>query len=337
MDKIQSVTGGGIQFQIGKEIGSGGFATVYHGVELRKCAPVAIKMAKCPLSIDSFLNESRALQSISSKYVPKFIAKGFYGRYPWIAMERLYGSTLEDQLHSHVMDWRNGVHIGSQVALALQESSRHGLIHGDIKPSNIFIGPQGKISLIDWGLSEYQPYTSPDPSICCTPEYTSPEKIYGDKVDIRSDLYSLGIVLFEVITGRTPFEGSSYIEVFEKACSTDPDTEGLPFPIRTLIQKCLKTNPDDRYLSPNQILKAFRFCVSEVNRSNDQEIDSSGPPRILPNHSRRPAFSERPSFSFGSGSVVEKNHLFGIEAEKEEEFVLMDKRSPSENLEVANR
>ena len=252
-------------------------------------------------------------------------------------MERLYGDTLDKFLLRGALDWRLGVHIFKQIGVALHAGESVGLMHGDVKPSNIFLSPNGHITLIDWGLSEYGPYFSLDPSICCTPEYAAPEQIFGKEVDVRSDLYSLGVVMYEAIAGNPPFEGASYIEIFEKACSTLPDYDPIPRQIRSLVQRCLKRNPEDRYSSVHTFLREMEslelFIPGLKSLWEDRLVNSRNPP--IPSIGWE-SFDIQDLSSEGWGEDPE-TQVSGTGAGKWEGFSSADKRFQKQNPEVANK
>ena len=228
-------------------------------------------------------------------------------------------------------------HIFKQIGMALHAGESVGLLHGDVKPSNIFLGPNGHITLIDWGLSEYGPYSSLEPSICCTPEYASPEQIFGKEIDVRSDLYSLGVVMYEAMAGNPPFEGATYIEIFEKACSTLPDYDPIPRPIRPLVERCLKRNPVDRYSSVHTFLREVEalalFIPNLRSLWEDRLVYSRNPP--IPSIEWE-SFDKQDLSSEGWGAD-HGNHVSGIEAGKWEEFSSADKRFQERNPAVANK
>lgn len=328
---------GRYEFAIKSLLGSGGFSTVYQAIDTNTGKEIALKIGHSPGTLPQCNNESRALQAIQSPHIPLLYSRGFWKGSPWIAMERVPGKTLEELSAHGPFGWRWGVNILTQVGYALKAGADVGLLHGDVKPSNIIVRPDGQVTLIDWGLSEYDPYVSVDPALFCTPEYTSPEKIIGDSIDIRSDLYSLGIVLFELILGRTPFEGSSYLDVFEKVCTKQPDYTALPPLIQPIIQKSVHRNPNDRFNSADEILGAFTSLLNRAPSSYDPQGGQNVFSRTVPNPSTKSDSFEKLGFSSEWEGAVGKNLSFGIAGETEGEFVSTGKRSPRGSLVEANK
>jgi serine/threonine protein kinase len=247
------------EYEIMGEIGSGGMATVYKAVQKSLDRPVAIKELKKTYQTDSqivrrFERESRVAASLQHEnivHIYDYWKKPAYS----IVMEYVDGVNLADVLEkSGALPVDVGIMIAIQACNALDYAHMRGLIHRDIKPSNIMIKRNGEVKLMDFGIAQsrnLESLTVPG-MLIGTPSYMSPEQIVGQHLDIRSDVFSFGIVLYEMFTGVKPFTDEDSRSVTakilkDKFVAPRRINKTLPRSLQRLIKKCLRKKPQRRY------------------------------------------------------------------------------------------
>ena len=243
------------RYQIREIIGEGAMARVYKGYDPEIDREIAIKLLKSQLADDDqyrarFLREAKGAGTLSHPNIVTIFDVGVDGKHPYIAMELVDGMTLTDLIRSDQrMSTRDVVEIGIQLTRALDYAHKKGIIHRDIKPGNIMLVSTGnQVKVTDFGIcridgsdQELTQHTQLG-DVLGTPNYMSPEQVLGQKVDSRSDLFSVGVVLYKLVTGQLPFEGDSIISVAMKITQTDPPTvdklrPDVPLSLRRVIER----------------------------------------------------------------------------------------------------
>jgi serine/threonine protein kinase len=212
--------------------------------------------------IERFNREARAAGKLSH---PNIVAVTDCfeesGRY-FIVMEYLEGQTLRDVMQVRgALPLQEAIGIACQVLDALAHAHRHRVIHRDIKPDNIFILPGGLAKLADFGIARLseEPALTSDGQVFGTPSYMSPEQIEGRGIDHRSDLFSLGVLLYEMLSGRKPFVGDSVISITYAVMNADPPPmNGVPMGVEQVIRRSLQKNPAGRQISAEQMKQDLR-------------------------------------------------------------------------------
>ena len=254
-------------------IGRGGMAEVRLGYDTRLSRVVAVKMLRTDLARDSIFQERfrREAQSAASLNHPAIVAvydtgeesmvtpDGSTVSVPYIVMEYVEGHTVRDLLQTgEPVRIDEAVEIVAGVLSALEYSHHEGLVHRDIKPGNIMLTNTGKVKVMDFGiaraLTDSQATMTQTDAVVGTAQYLSPEQAQGQHVDARSDLYSTGCVLFELLTGRPPFKGDSAVAVAYQHVSEVPPTPSsiasdIPASLDRVVLRSLAKRPDDRYSS----------------------------------------------------------------------------------------
>ncbi len=268
MTEVGRTLGG--RYQLGDVIGHGGMAEVHSGTDLRLGRAVAIKVLRPDLARDpAFLNRfRREAQSAAGLNHPNIVAVYDTGEdqmetsvgsvnVPWIVMERVEGVTLRQVLASgRKITPERALDIVDGVLGALDYSHRHGIVHRDIKPANVMITQSGNIKVMDFGiaraLADASSTMTNTNAVMGTAQYLSPEQARGEVVDARSDLYSTGCMLYELLTGQPPFTGDSPVSIAYQHVSAAPvppskANPSVPPTFDGLVLNALAKSPDDRY------------------------------------------------------------------------------------------
>jgi hypothetical protein len=238
------------RFTLISELGRGGMGVVWKARDRENGQIVALKLlretyAEDPEYLARFERELELARRIDSAHVVKVLGFGVRKKVPYLALEYIEGPSLYDALTAHgPYIWPETRAILAQLAQGLADANAAGVIHRDVKPSNVLIAPDGTAKLTDFGIARGLDLTrfTATSTILGTPAYLAPE---GPK-DARSDLYSLGVIGYELLTGAVPFKGTSYQEVIVEHIRTAPDLEKLPPDARPIIGWLLAKNPDDR-------------------------------------------------------------------------------------------
>jgi eukaryotic-like serine/threonine-protein kinase len=261
----------GSRYEIGEILGYGGMAEVHRGRDVRLGREVAVKVLRADLARDPsfqarFRREAQAAASLNHPAIVAVYDTGeedMLGNQPYIVMEYVEGRTLRDvlKIEGRLMP-RRAMEIVADVCAALDFSHRNGIVHRDVKPGNVMITPTGAVKVMDFGIAravaDNAATVTQTAAVIGTAQYLSPEQARGENVDARSDVYSTGVLLFELITGSPPFTGDSpvavaYQHVRENApppSSLNPD---VPPELDAIVLKAMAKNPANRYQSAGEM------------------------------------------------------------------------------------
>ncbi len=261
------------KYQIIEEIGRGGMATVYKAWDSINQRYVALKVLPPYFQHDAefikrFRREAVAAAKLDHPNIVKVYEAGEEGGINYIAMEYIEGGSLQRRLTGKPLDLSTAISIVSQIGSALAYAHKRGIIHRDVKPSNILLTEEGRALLSDFGIarvSEYGGITRTG-TLIGTPEYMSPEQAEGEEVDHRSDIYSLGIVLYQMLTGRVPFTGDTPLavlhkQIYEKPTSPRMLNPMIPAEVEKVLLKALAKRPEWRYQSAEEMVAALQGAV----------------------------------------------------------------------------
>ncbi len=256
----------GERYELGEVIGRGGMAEVYEGRDLRLGRRVAVKLLRTDLARDpSFVARfRREAQSAASLNHPNIVAVYDTGEtdlsgvaVPYIVMEYVDGTTLRELIKSgHRFTPERAVEITEGTLTALDYSHRHGIIHRDIKPGNVMLSRTGQVKVMDFGIAravaDSAATMTQTSAVLGTAQYLSPEQARGEVVDARSDLYSTGCLVYELLAGRPPFVGDSPVSVAYQHVRETPAPPSTLNPdigpsVDAVVMKALRKRPDDRY------------------------------------------------------------------------------------------
>ena len=242
-------------------IGHGGQAKVYLAERDHDGLRVALKVLDRTLRQDAtflerFVREYKLIASIQNEHVALIYDQGFAGDYPYLAMEFLPSGTLASRILEGLTS-RAALRIASQVAHALDAIHSHGIVHRDLKPANILFRPDGTPVIVDFGLSKHLGWNSSltqDGQLLATPRYMSPEQCVGGSVDARSDLYSLGAVFYEMLTGRKLFQTKDVADLV--SAHLHAPVPRLPERLagyQPIIDRLLAKDPAERFQSAREL------------------------------------------------------------------------------------
>jgi serine/threonine-protein kinase len=292
-------------YQIISLVGKGGMGEVYRARDTKLDRAVALKILPEEMSADRermrrFSREAKAASALNHPNVAHIYEIGEAEGVSFIAMEYVEGQTLAAKINGHPLAVSEIVEIGSQIADALDEAHGKGITHRDIKPANVMLNERGRVKVLNFGLAKItQPAAQPNAGnissmaetepglVMGTAPYMSPEQALGREVDHRSDLFSLGVALYEMATGRLPFAGANTSETLDRILHSQPEAMArfnydVPADLERIVRKCLEKEPERRYQS------AWELLVDLKNQQRDSQSSAKTvAPVAAPNRSRR--------------------------------------------------
>lgn len=265
------------RYEITELIGVGGMADVYKAIDVMENRTVAVKILKDEFSnseefLRRFRNESKAIALLSHPNIVKIYDVGFTDEIQFIVMEYIDGITLKEFIDQQgVLRWKDALHFITQILRALQHAHDKGIVHRDIKPQNIMLFSDGTIKVMDFGIARFARIdgkTLSDKTIGSV-HYISPEQARGDMTDERSDIYSVGVMLYEMLTGKKPFDGDNPVAIAlkhmeEEAVSPRDIMPSIPEALEEIVIHAMEREPAKRYQSAAEMIKDIdRFKVDQ--------------------------------------------------------------------------
>ena len=263
-------------YEILAPLGAGGMGEVYKARDVRLDRTVAIKVLPAELAADDafqkrFEREARAASALSHPNIAQVYDVGEQDGTHFIALEYIEGENLRQLVSHGPLDVERIVDLGQQMASALEEAHAQGIVHRDIKSANAVVSRKGQVKLLDFGLARQskdgaraldsqlstEAHTQAGVVLGTVP-YMSPEQALGKELDARTDIFSLGVVLYELATGRLPFRGDTAAQTIDQICHAAPDPlatlrRDVPGELERVVRKCLEKDRDRRYASARDL------------------------------------------------------------------------------------
>lgn len=275
------------RYELLEKVGDGGMALVYRAKDHLLSRMVAVKILRDQFAhdeqfVERFRREARAAASLSHPNVVNIYDVGETGHIHFIVMEYVQGKNLHDLIREEgQFPQEFVVDVGKQIALGLAHAHYHGIVHRDIKPHNILLTEEGRVKVTDFGIAQAMSATNLTQTgmVLGSVHYFSPEQARGVNIQAASDLYSLGIVLYEMITGHPPFTGDTPISIAlqhiqetpEPLRSSRPELDGE---LEDLVLKLLNKNPKDRPASAEEVIRIFQRIERRLESLADQDEDA---------------------------------------------------------------
>jgi serine/threonine protein kinase/Tfp pilus assembly protein PilF len=286
-------------YRLRELLGAGGMGEVYLAEDTRLGRDVALKFLPAAAQADldrraRLMTEARAASALRSSHIAAIYDIGEHEGAIYLVMEYVEGQPLSRRIKEGPLPVRDALDIAGQIADALGEAHARGIVHRDVKSANVMLTPRGEVKVLDFGLAKFlQPLAgtaSVDSGITFeqtmagmvlgTISYMSPEQALGRAVDARSDLFSLGVVLYEMLTGRVPFEGRSFGEIVDAIVNQSPPAAArfnyqVTPPVESIVRKALEKNPDFRYQTARDFYVDLHHLKSEIEDA-DRHRGSGG-------------------------------------------------------------
>ena len=265
-------------YRIQEKLGAGGMGEVYLAEDTRLGRQVALKFLPASYQYDSerrvrFLQEARAASALRSPNIAAIYDIGEHDGAMFIAMEYVEGEVLSQRIDRRTLPTSDVIDIAMQIADALDEAHALGIIHRDVKSSNLIVTDRGLVKMLDFGLAKMiqagSALDSSDPTVAVggqtavgvvlgTVSYMSPEQALGRELDQRSDIFSHGVVIYEMLTGRLPFEGASATEIVDSLIHKEPIAIArfnydVPPELERIVRKCMEKDRERRYHSAREV------------------------------------------------------------------------------------
>src|SRR6266436_3424843 len=282
-------------YRIVSKIGAGGMGEVYRARDTRLDREVAIKLLPAEVSTEAdrlqrFEQEARATSALNHPNILTVYDIGTHDGSPYIVAELLEGEEVRDQLNDGALAPRKAIDYAQQIAHGLGAAHGKGITHRDLKPENLFITTDGRVKILDFGLAKLRPQRieavgsgiatqkviTDAGTVMGTVGYMSPEQVRGQEADHRSDIFSFGVILYEMLSGRRTFTGDSAIEVMNSILKEDPaelsETNARINPaLEKIVRRCLEKKPERRFYSAHDLC----FAIESLSTISDSRIETA--------------------------------------------------------------
>jgi serine/threonine protein kinase len=280
-------------YQIQEKLGEGGMGVVYRAYDTQLRRPVALKIlppeyASDPERRSRLLREARAASALHHPNIVGIHEVGSDGGVDFIAMEFIEGKTLGDIIPARGLPLGKALNYAVQIASGLAKAHAAGVVHRDLKPGNIMLTGDGLVKLLDFGLAQrvelaegHETTLTMQGEIAGTPAYMSPEQAEGKALDGRSDIFSFGAVLYEILTGRRAFEGDSTASILAVVLREEPPPMGerIPSDVQKIIVRCLRKEPARRFQHAGDVKVELEELVAESDSGRPRDRTTSRPNR----------------------------------------------------------
>ncbi|HUL74072.1 MAG TPA: protein kinase [Vicinamibacterales bacterium] len=293
-------------YEIVAPLGAGGMGEVYRAHDSRLGREVAVKVLPASFAADAdrlrrFEQEARAIGALNHANIVAVYDIGTHDGAPYVVSELLDGETLRTRVGDSPLPRRKAIDYAVQIARGLAAAHEKGIIHRDLKPDNVFVTRDGRVKILDFGLAKMTEASSVDSAtalmrdapetgagtVLGTVGYMSPEQVRGQRVDHRSDIFSFGVVLYEMLTGRRAFQGDSAVETMNAILKSDPapaETSGasLPPALDRVVLHCLEKGPEERFQSARDIAFDLEALAGASSQTSAQPVATERPRWLKP-------------------------------------------------------
>ncbi len=283
----------GNRYRILREVGSGGMAWVYLAEDINEGRLVAVKILYPQFGedlayIQRFNREAKLASTLSDQHIVRVLDYGATRDVHYLVMEYIEGQDLRDIIDERGnLPWPEALQLLDQLAVALEHAHLHGVVHRDVKPQNLMITSDGVLKVLDFGIARARTLPSLTQSgFVGSPYYISPEQAMGEEVDIRSDIYSAGVVLYEMLSGRVPYNAASPWSIISQHIASEPPRVGLqgsqlPEPVETLLHRMIAKRPQDRFQTPTALREAIAYVLEGRPLPETLDVQSLAAPDQL--------------------------------------------------------
>jgi serine/threonine-protein kinase len=296
------------RYELEELVGAGGMSSVYRAHDRVLDRYVAIKILHERFSreedyLERFRREARAAAQLSHPNIVTVIDRGDEEGRPYIVFEFVDGETLKRLVEREApLPVREAIELGLQVADALAFAHGRGVIHRDVKPQNVLLAVDGRAKVTDFGIArsmDLDVAVTQTGTVLGTSDYMAPEQALGEHTSERSDVYSLGAVLYELLTGDVLFSGESFVVVAMKHASTPPPSvlerrPDCPVRLAAAVDRCLAKEPEDRFASMRELVQELDVCLSELAARGEDDATLIVPPRKAKPKPKREPERRRP-------------------------------------------
>ncbi len=315
------------RYELMEIIGEGGMAVVYKALDRRLNRFVAVKIMRPEMAQEAefrqrFFAESHAVAMLSSPNIVSVYDVSHSTDIEYIVMELVDGITLRQYMERKgPIPWREAVYFSKQIARALSHAHAKGVIHRDIKPQNMLLLRDGTLKVGDFGIAALENEMNEERGTAIgSIHYIAPEQIRGESPDARSDLYSLGVVMYEMLTGKKPYNGDTVGEIAVKHLNTAPEAPSsivpdIPAELEAITLKAMNADIQERYQNAEELIRDLdRFALTQTQQEDEAEAEAIETPSVVPVRSisemsrekyrRRRRRSARVSFLSGAFGVI---------------------------------
>jgi serine/threonine-protein kinase len=314
--KLQAVVGELIvgRYELEELVGSGGMSNVFRAHDRLLERTVALKILHEQYTrdedyVERFRREARAVAQLTHPNIVTVIDRGEQDGRQFIVFEFVEGQNLKELSAQGPLDPREAIRLTLQVAHALSFAHARGLVHRDVKPQNVLLNEDGQAKVTDFGIARSLDVhgVTQTGTVLGTSDYIAPEQARGQKVDPKTDIYSLGVVLYELLTGEVPFSGDNFVavamrHVSEPAPSVLEHRPDCPLRLDLAIQRAMAKDPADRFASMDELCAELEACVAELDGRDGEGATMIVPPATRPRRTRPQR--EHRQFPFGIALIV---------------------------------
>jgi len=280
------------KYEIVGELGRGAMGEVFRGLDPVLNRHVAIKRISAGLDADEnirsrFMREAKAVALLSHRNIITVYELGTEGDQAFMAMELLDGTDLKHAIAQRRMTLDQKLDVLEQILEGLAFAHGKGIVHRDLKPANVHLLPNGLVKIMDFGLAKVSGSDmTATGTVMGTPHYMAPEQVRGLKTDVRSDVFAVGCVFYELLSGRKPFDAESMHAVLFKVIQEDPPpladaAPGTPAPLVQIVEKALAKAPDERFPHAGEMLDWLRRARHAMASGNSKSREMAGGDQVL--------------------------------------------------------